>query len=56
MKFSEQNGESDDKLKSAAEQQDNACHLSEDVRSWVIEDSGFFKDFQIFFHCAVGTF
>ena len=39
MKFSEQNGESDDKLKSAAEQQDNACHLSEDVRSWVIEDS-----------------
>jgi len=70
VKFSEQNGESDDKLKSAAEQQDNACHLSEDVRSWAIEDSlrgvgsiylyepeaGFFKDFQIFFHCAVGTF
>jgi len=56
VKFSEQNGESDDKLKSAAEQQDNAGHLSEDVRSWAIEDSGFFKDFQIFFRCAVGTF
>ena len=53
MQFSEQNGKPDDKLKSAAEQQDNACHLSEDVGSWAIKDSGFIEDFKVFFYGAI---
>ena len=56
MKFSEQNGEFDDKLKSAVEQQNNASHLSEDVGPCPINDSWFFEDFEIFLYGAVGTF
>ena len=52
----ETNTNFDNKIKSAAEQQNNGCHLCQDSSSLSVKDSRFFKDFQIFFHGAVGSF
>ena len=52
----EQMSNFDDKAKGPPKQQDNGGHLSQDSGSLSVEDSGFFKDFQVLFHGAVGPF
>ena len=54
MKFSKQDSGFDNKFKSTVKQQDNGCQLSQNSSSLSVEDSGFFKDFKVLFHGAVG--
>ena len=54
--FSGQMSNFDDKAKGPLKQQNNGGHLSQDSGSLSVENSGFFEDFQILFHGAVGSF